>query len=293
MAENWNCRRILTWTTEDFERRGLLSPRLDAELLLAQVLGLSRVQLYLDLDRPLTGRERAAFKELVLRRRRAEPMAYILGRREFYGRDFLVTPAVLVPRPDTETLVEAALPHLDEGQARTGLDVGCGSGAVGLTLALERQSLRVDLCDASADALALAKQNAERLGCLPRVSFFQGDLFDAVSGRDPYDLVVSNPPYIPHEELEGLPRDVRDHEPRIALDGGPSGLRFYRRMAETLRTWLLPGGVALFEVGAGQAEEVAALFSAQPGLAHRATHHDLGGIARVVEVHRAREPRTP
>ena len=180
MSDNWTIRRIAQWMTSDFEGRGIESARLDADLLLAHALRCSRVQLYMDLDRPLSTEERARIRELVGRRRLREPVAYILGVREFFGREFAVSPSVLVPRPDTETLVEAGLDVLGADASGPVIDLCTGSGIVGVTLALERSRLRVALCDTSTDALAVAEANAERHHVSDRVECFRGDLFDAL-----------------------------------------------------------------------------------------------------------------
>jgi release factor glutamine methyltransferase len=265
--------------TDDFKSRGIESARLEAELLVAHSLGIDRVRLYMELDRPLDDAERAAIRELALRRRKREPVAYLIGSREFYGRRFRVTPDVLIPRPDTETLVDAALERWPEGEARV-LDLGTGSGAIAITLAAERPSARVDATDISAAALTVARGNAESLGVIERMRFFEGDLF-APLPRERYDVVVANPPYVAETERETLMPDVRDFEPAAALFAGPSGLAIHERIAAGVRDWLAPGGSVLVEVGAGQAPRVAALFEAN-GLTNVSIHRDLGRIERVV-----------
>ncbi|NOY89677.1 MAG: peptide chain release factor N(5)-glutamine methyltransferase [Deltaproteobacteria bacterium] len=283
MAETWTNRTLLAWAQADFAKRGVDSPRLDAELLLAEVLGLSRVQLYLDLDRPLAGEELEGFREMVARRRRREPVAYILGRRGFYGRDFHVGPAVLVPRPDTEALIERALRLLDEQSEAQLLDLCTGSGALGVTLAAERPGCRVDVADLSAEALAMARLNAEALGVAARMRFFEGDLCAPLEGQGPYELVVVNPPYIPAEELGSLMPEVSEYEPRVALEAAEGGLAFYRRLALELPGFLSPGGHVLMEVGQGQAGWVMAHFESTLGFSELACHRDFGGVERVVE----------
>ncbi len=287
---DWSIRRVLAWTTEDFKGRGLGSPRLDAELLIAEVLGLDRVRMYMDLDRPLADEELAAIRALVVRRRAREPVAYILGRRGFYGRDFVVGPAVLVPRPETELVVERAL-ALGGAEARV-LDLCTGSGAIGLTLAAERPAWTVDLTDVSAEALAVARQNAEALGVEDRTRLLEGDLFAAVPEGARYDLVVANPPYIAAREVPELAPEVRDHEPRLALVSGESGFELHARLLEGVGAVLADGGAVLIEVGAGQAEELARRFR-EAGWAHAVTHPDLAGIGRVVEVAHVAPPPPP
>jgi len=232
------------------------------------------------MDRPLTPDELARVRDLVSRRRRYEPVAYILGQREFYGRSFAVDARVLIPRPDTETLVDQALARLPEGKPGRALDLCTGSGCIGITLASERPALCVDVTDLSEGALAVAKHNAEVLGTADRMRFLLGDLWECLEG-DCYDMIVVNPPYVSTAEYRGLMPDVRDHEPRAALLAEADGLAFYRRIAERARGFVMPTGHLLLEVGAGQAERVEALLRAAH-FAHVESFRDLGGIARVV-----------
>ncbi len=281
MSETWTIRRILDWMSRDFAERGLPGPRLDAELLVAHALGKRRVELYMDLDRPLADGELDAIRALVKRRRAREPIAYIVGEREFWKRAFEVSRAVLVPRPDTEVLVSAALPLVPaEGEARI-LDLCTGSGILAVTLAAERKNARVVATDVSAEALEVAARNAARHGVAERVELRAGDLWDAVPEDATFDVVVSNPPYVATADIEGLDADVRAYEPRMALDGGADGLAFYRRIADGVVARLAPGGHVLVEVGAGQAPAVEALFVGA-GLADARTFDDYGGITRVV-----------
>jgi release factor glutamine methyltransferase len=282
LSEPWTIRKVLDWTTKDFAARGLDSPRLDAELLVGQALRIGRVQIYLDLDRPLANEELGAIRELVGRRRKREPVAQILGRRDFHGRTFEVTKDVLVPRPDTEILVERALAHLPAGEPRRVVDLCTGTGCVGISLALARPELAVVLTDVSEAALAVARRNADALGVGARVATRLGDLFDAVSGEAPYDVIVANPPYIPSGDIATLSPEVAVHEPRLALDGGVDGLDFYRRLAREAPTRLADEGAVLVEVGIGQARDVEALFVAQ-GAVDSKISGDYGGVDRVVE----------
>ena len=283
MADSWTNRKLLAWAQADFAKRGVESPRLDAELMLAEVLGLSRVQLYMDLERPLAPAELARFRVLVGRRRQREPVAYILGRRGFYGRDFQVSPAVLVPRPDTETVVDRALTILPaDSQARV-LDLCTGSGAIGITLAAERPGCAVDVTDLSADALAVARRNAGALGVATRMRFFEGDLCAPLPTGAAYALVVVNPPYLSEQELSSLMPEVAQHEPTMALVAGEGGLAFYRRLAHELPPFLALGARLLMEVGQGQASWVSAHFEATAGFAELSTFPDFGGVERVVE----------
>lgn len=277
--EPWTIAAVLKWAADDFRARGIESPRLDAEVLLAHALSCSRTQLVIDMMRPLAADELSRFRELVKRRRHREPVAYLRGEREFYGRTFRVDARVLVPRPDTETLIDVALArtrHLSMS-ARV-LDLCTGSGCVAVTLALTRPTTQVTATDISAEALALAQENALRLGA-PSVAFLRADLFGAHEG--PFDLVTANPPYIASAEVETLAPDVRSFEPRLALDGGDDGLVLVRRIVEAAPSHLAKGGVLAMEIGAGQADAVAAIFEAR-GFEGIERARDLARIERVV-----------
>lgn len=277
MSESWTVLKLLRWTADYFAGRGIDSPRLDAELLLADTLGLDRVGLYLNFERPLLADELTAFRERVRRRANREPLAYILGMTEFWSLPLKVTPAVLIPRPDTELLVEQALPRL-AGASRV-LDVGTGSGALAIALAHERPECAVTAIDLSPAALAVAADNARSIGVAERIEFIEGDLAALPGG--PYDLVVANPPYISHGDLAELMPEVRDFEPHLALDGGSDGFDAYRALARQAGAMLTPGGWLLVEVGIDQAAVVQALFAAA-GLTEIFTARDLAGIERVV-----------
>lgn len=283
MTESWTVLKILKWTTDYFAGREIASARLEAELLLAATLGFDRVGLYVNFDRPLSQAELSAFRERVKRRAQREPLQYILGDTEFWSLAFAVTPAVLIPRADTEVLVEEALARV-EGPARV-LDVGTGSGAIAVALAKERPELVVTALDRSADALLVARGNVARHGLTARVVCVEGDLARLPDG--PFDLVVSNPPYIPSPDWAELMPEVRDHEPRMALDGGADGLEAYRHLAGQSLRLLVPGGWLLVEVGIGQAEDVGALFRAA-GLDEVGKRDDYAGIPRVVMGQRPR-----
>jgi release factor glutamine methyltransferase len=261
-----------------FKEKGIDSPRLDAELIVGHVLALDRVTLYLQHDRPLAEAEVDRIRELVRRRARREPIAYVLGHREFWSLDLLVRPGVLVPRPDTETLVEAALELVPEGERFFVADVGTGSGAVALAIAKERPETRVFATDIADEALRVAKENATRLGLAERVAFLKGPLLEPIPSDRTVDLVVSNPPYVPSADIAGLMADVRDYEPRLALDGGPDGLDVIRTLiAAATRA---RKGIAM-EVGQGQADTVSEMVR-QGGFPEVRTRKDLAGIDRVV-----------
>ena len=259
--QSWTVRRVLGWTTQHFEKLGLDSPRLTAEVLLAHVLRTSRVRLYTDLDRPLEAAELASYRGLIARRASGEPTHYLTGTREFYGRSFTVDARVLVPRPETELLVEAVLQAIPrDGDVRL-LDLGTGSGCVGITLALERPRARVLATELSPAAAEVARANAIALGAGDRFEVRVGDLFAPVESEPPFDAVVANPPYVPRGELPTLPAEVR-REPVQALDGGPDGLDVVRRIAAGAPRWLVPGGLLALEIGDGQGPAVHSLLEA-------------------------------
>jgi release factor glutamine methyltransferase len=275
--ETWTVLKVLQWTADYLRDKGVDNGRLDAELMLAEVLDLDRVGLYLNYDRPLNAAELSACRQMVGRRSRREPLQYILGRAEFWSLPFSVDPSVLIPRPDTEILVEEALARVaPEGRI---LDVGTGSGAIAVSLAHELPGARVVAIDTSAAALRVAEENAERNGVVGRIEFYQVDLARLPSG--PFDLIVANPPYIPKADIAGLMPEVRDFEPVSALAGGEDGLDCYRLLAGQANDCLLPGGWLLVEVGVGQAAAVRELFD-HAGLAENYCRDDYGGIARVV-----------
>jgi release factor glutamine methyltransferase len=278
----WTIEAVLRWATDDFRLRGIESPRLDAELLLAHALATTRIRLVVDAKRTLEPVELGRLRELVRRRRFREPMAYILGEREFYGRPFHVDRRVLVPRPDTETLVEVALVRTRAlSMCMRALDVCTGSGCVAITLARERPTSVVFGTDISEAALAIARENALRLGAY-NVALRSGDLFVPVRAAPPFDLVTANPPYVPSGEIASLQPDVRDHEPRLALEGGDDGLAVLRRVVAGAPTHLnRPGGVLAVEVGAGGARAVVTLFE-QAGFGDIEVARDYGRIERVV-----------
>jgi release factor glutamine methyltransferase len=279
---------VLRWTTARFEARGLETPRLDAEILIAHALGLTRVQLYVQFDRPLTMPERTAVRELVRRRQTGESVAYVIGKKEFWGLELAVDARVLVPRPDTETLVDEALARLaemtaarPEGAAAAPprlADVGTGSGAIAVVLAKQRPDALVSASDVSPDALMVARANAERHGAA--VTFVEGDLAAPLAALAPFDLIAANLPYIPSGDIDALAVEVRA-EPRLALDGGGDGLALVRRLVADTPALLAAGGALVLEVGAGQAHAAAALLETA-GFRDLRLRRDLGAIERVV-----------
>jgi release factor glutamine methyltransferase len=279
MSEPWTARRVVAWIQGDLGRRGFSSPRLEADLLVCHALGLRRIALYTDLDRPLVERELSEVRALVERRRAHEPIAYILGEREFYSRPFAVDRDVLIPRPDTETLVDVALAALPTGTGPVA-ELCVGSGAVIVTLLCERPELTGVATDISSAALAVAAANAARHGVTERLTLAQGDLFAALPATR-FAVLVVNPPYIPSAVIPTLDPDVRSFEPMLALDGGGDGLDFYRRLSAGAGEHLVSGGTLALEVGHDQAEAVAGLLRERGYEDVRATR-DLSGIERVV-----------
>ncbi len=255
MSEEWTVRRVLGWTSEHFTKQDVDAPRLTAELLLAHLLTVNRVKLYTDLDRPLSKDELAAYRAFIQRRIAGEPTQYLVGFKEFFGRRFSVDARVLIPRGETELLIDGALKALPKDAPTRVLDLCTGSGCIAITLACERPLASVWATDLSADALAVAKDNAERLGVGGRVTVLQGDLFAAIPDGVRFDLVVSNPPYVKTGELETLQREVQ-REPRTALDGGADGLDFVRRIATGAHATLKPGGTLALEIGDCQGSTV-------------------------------------
>ncbi len=278
-ARAWTILEVLDWTAGRFEREGVESPRVDAEVLLAHSLKLERIRLYMDFDKPLAAEELAAYRALVKRRLTAEPVAYITGQREFWSQTLEVGPAVLVPRPETELLVELALKRCRGQGDLVVADVHPGSGAIAVALASELPGATVHALDCSTEALEVARRNAERHGV--EVTFHQGDLLEPLADAGPLDLVVSNPPYITTAEMEDLPRHVREFEPRGALHGGADGLDIYRRLVPAAHDALAPGGHLLAEIGCTQGEAVSGLLD-DAGFGEVAVHQDLGGLERVV-----------
>ena len=271
MAEVWTVRRILEWTAGFFARKGLDAPRLSAELLLSHVLAAPRIKLYTEYDRPLGEAELSRMRALVQRAAEEEPIAYLTGRAHFFNLEFEVTRDVLIPRPDTETLVENVL-QLARNQAGFEaprvLDLCTGSGCIAAAIAKHLKAATVLATDVSPAAVAVARRNVERLGLSDRVTVEEGDLFEPLSrvvDAQPFHLVVANPPYIPTAQIPALDRSVRDYEPTAALDGGLDGLTLHRRILESAPAHLLPGGRVYLEIAFDQGEpalQVAAAYEA-------------------------------
>jgi release factor glutamine methyltransferase len=280
--EIWSIAKVLKWATADFRERGIESSRLDAELLLSKALGLDRVGLIRDASRPLEQGELARFRQLIQRRRRHEPIAYILGEREFYGLMFKVDPRTLIPRPDTECLVETSLARTAaQNLYGRALDLCTGSGCVAIAFLKQRPTWRVTAIDISEGALAVARENSLRHGVAGALELRAGDLLVGLSNSARYELVMANPPYIPAHELPALSRDILDFEPKLALDGGNDGLAVVRRLLEQVAPFLVEGGICAIEVHHDQARRAVELF-AQAGFEDVQASRDYGGHERVV-----------
>jgi release factor glutamine methyltransferase len=245
-------------SAEFLAKRGIESPRLQAELLLAHRLKMPRMKLYLNFERALSTEETDSYREMIKRRGLREPLQHIAGTTSFCGFEITVNRHALVPRPETEILAEQGWTFLSALGSATALDVGTGTGCIATALAAKSPMAKIIATDISPDALALAKANAQKNNVL--IEFFQGDGFAAVPKGHPFDLIISNPPYIPAAEIDTLQPEVRDFDPRMALDGGADGLDFYRRFATQAKPFLKPGGKIMLEFGDGQAPAIRAFF---------------------------------
>lgn len=285
-GESWTVGRLLNWTTDYLKRRGSESPRLDTEVLLAHVLGWQRVQLYTHFEDEVGDRPRAEFRGLVRRRAEGTPVAYLVGRKEFYSLRLSVSPAVLIPRPDSEFVVVEFLAAVGPAEDLRGVDVGTGSGCLALACAHEKKRSTWVAIDVSPEALAVAAANAEALGLTGRVEFRRGDRLGPVAGEGPFNVIVSNPPYIPTGVIPSLEPGVRDHEPHRALDGGEDGLRVVAPLIEQAVPLLKRGGHLILEIGSDQEAPVRALLAAQPALRLAPTVRDHANHPRVLRATR-------
>lgn len=279
MQELWTIGRILKWTEQYFKQKNIESPRLDAEVLLSHILGRERIYLYVHFDEPLEPTELARYREAIKQRVQRVPVAYIIGEKEFMGLTFKVTADTLVPRPDTEILVQAAVERLRaRGEAPRFADIGTGSGAICLSVLHFLPKAQADTVDISPAARAIAEENAAALEVADRVTFHTGDLLAPLAGS--YDAILSNPPYIPDDDIAALAPEVRLKEPHTALAGGKDGLDFYRRLTADAPALLKDGGFLALEVGIHQAAPVAAF--AVPSFSRTEILKDYAGIERVV-----------
>ncbi len=287
--EVWTVLRLMRWSGEYLESKGIERGRLEAEHLLAGALGVERLQLYLQFDRPLSPEELDRFRPLLRRRAKREPVQYILGRAAFRELELKVDRRVLIPRPETEVLVDEVLAWA-RGAGREGLsavDLGTGTGAIALSLALEGPFGRVVATDASADALAVARENLMASGLQDRVELREGDLFDALGADETFDLVVSNPPYVTDSEMEALQPEVGQWEPVQALAAGPDGMRVLRAIVSGAGAHMEAGGLLALEIGAEQARPVVGLVEAAGGYDDVRIRRDFTGRERMVLARRA------
>ena len=296
-AAPWTVGRLLQWTADYLKGRGADSPRLDAEILLAQALGCQRIQLYTTFDDLPSEEKRTAFRELVRQRAEGTPVAYLVGRREFYSLSFQVGPGVLIPRPESELIVVTVLDLAKQLPSLSGreaggegppqiADVGTGSGILAVTLAKHLPTARVVATDISKVALETAAENARRHGVAERVQWVECDLLGGLATETQFDFIVSNPPYISTAEYEKLPRDVKNFEPREALLAGPQGTEVIERLILQAGERLRPGGHLLIEISPMIHTAVQAILSAAPGLQPGATIKDLARLPRVVQAKR-------
>jgi release factor glutamine methyltransferase len=279
----WTIGGLLDWTARYLAQKGAESPRLDTEVLLAHALNCRRIELYTRFEEQASAEARDRFRDLVRRRLEGCPVAYLVGRKEFYGLEFAVSPAVLIPRPDSEFVVMEYLRLARGMSAPRVLDIGTGSGNLAVTIAHEHASAEVTAVDLSSEALAVAATNAARHGVAGRVRFLAGDLFDPLSGGDRFDFVVSNPPYIAHEEIPRLPAGVRDYEPHLALDGGPGGYEVFDRLAAAAGQHLKAGGYLVVEIGAPQEQRARQRITSFAAYHLAPTIYDHSGHARVLQ----------
>jgi release factor glutamine methyltransferase len=284
--ESWTVGRLLTWTSDYLKRRGSESPRLDAEVMLAHVLGWQRVQLYTHFTEDVGARARGQFRELVRRRAEGAPVAYLVGRKEFYSLTFAVSPAVLIPRPESEFVVVEFLTVTKNVDAPLVVDVGTGSGCLVVASAHQHRGATFVAIDLSEKALEVARRNAAQHGVADRIDFRLGDRLGPVAGEGPFDVILSNPPYIPTGQIERLEPGVRDFEPWTALDGGPGGLDMVARLIAESVPLLKPGGHLILEIGNDQEQPVRSSIAAQPDLRLVPTIHDHAQHPRVIRATR-------
>lgn len=296
--EQWTTRRLLAWMTSAFTKKGLDSPRLFAEMLVAHVLGCERLRLYMDPDRPATPEERDRLRTLVGRALEHEPVQYLVGEGWFFGMPFTVDRRVLVPRPSTETAVEHIIQHAraegrPKGEDLLIADVCTGSGCIAVALLKNLPEARAVATDLSEDALDVARRNADRHGVTDRIEFLAGDALEPLADHPPtarkgaIHYLVSNPPYIPDDEWRDVPPNVKRHEPALALRGGKDGLDIVRRVIEGAAPLLAPGGLLLVETAASRAEQTRALAEQIPELSSAQILHDADGLPRLLLAHRA------
>jgi release factor glutamine methyltransferase len=281
VADVWPIRRLLSWTEIFFRDKSIENPRLEAQILLAHILGCKKIDLYVRSDDEPTDQQRNAFKALIKKRVDGCPVAYLVGQREFYRLSFDVNPAVLIPRPETEFVVMECLRALKMKESPRVLDVGTGSGCIALSIAQQHATARLTATDISGEALNVARANAAKHGLSERIRFIEGDLLSPVEGER-FDAIASNPPYVSENEMASLAKDVRDFEPHLALAGGADGMALYRRLIAAVPRNLEDGGYIILEIGATQERAVRELIENQQCFESIATRLDSQKLPRVV-----------
>jgi release factor glutamine methyltransferase len=281
--KSWTIGELLNWTARFLGEKGSEFPRLDTEVLLAHALKCRRIDLYTRFDENAAEEAREEFRVLVRRRIEGCPVAYLVGRKEFFTLEFEVNSSVLIPRPESEFVVMECL-RLAKPMARPrAVDLGTGSGNIAVAVAQQHADAQVTGVDTSPDALAVARRNAARHGVADRIRFLKGDLFEPIPAGERFDFVLSNPPYIAHEDINRLPVGVRDYEPHLALDGGPGGYVVFDRLVADARNYLEPGGYLIVEIGAPQEERTRRQITLLAGYQLAETIHDYSGHPRVLQ----------
>jgi release factor glutamine methyltransferase len=285
MHKTWTLIELINWTKDYLETKGIEKSRLEAELLLADMLGMKRIDLYVSFQRAMSKQELELHKSRVLKRASGAPVQYITGKTSFMGYPIVVDQRVLIPRPETEVLVEEAARFARHTAATNALELGTGSGAISIALAKLAPSLKIVATDISNEALEVALENLRANGVEERIELVRGDLFDSIGARDSahsFDLVVSNPPYIAHGDIARLPKEIRDFEPAPALDGGENGMDVIRRILAAAPEYLKPGGKLFLEIGSGQGKLVEEAIADLEGFAEAEIKQDLAGMDRVL-----------
>jgi release factor glutamine methyltransferase len=282
-SQKWTTGALLNWTAKFLADKGSEYPRLDTEVLLAHSLGCRRIDLYTRYEEVATEEARDRFRQLIRRRIEGCPVAYLVGRKEFFALELEVSPAVLIPRPESEFVVMECLRLAKEMPQPRILDIGTGSGNIAVAVAHQHKGSRLTALEINSEALNIARRNASRHGVFDRIRFLQGDLFAPIPSGERFDLILSNPPYIPHSDIPQLPAGVRDYEPHLALDGGTDGYGVFDRLIAQAGNWLDPGGYLIVEIGAPQEHQVRQRLAAIPGFQLGPTIYDYSGHPRVVQ----------
>lgn len=284
----WTLGALLDWTAKHLAQKNIEAPRLDAEVLLAHAVGCKRIDLYgMRFAEPASSEVRQKYRELIRRRLEGCPVAYLVGRKEFYGLELKVSPAVLIPRPDSEHVIIEFLALAKVMVHPRVVDIGVGSGNLAIAIAKHHASAEITAIDASADALQVAQENAVKHGVAERIRFLQGDLFAPLPAGEQFNFIVSNPPYIPDEDVPKLPVGVREYEPHQALKGGPDGFVVFDRLIAESRTRLLSGGCLIAEIGSPQELPARERLAVIPEFVLAPTIYDFSGHPRVLRVRRS------